>query len=70
MAPLPKTRGGLAAAGYKYSTKGKCRKCPATVQWFVTPSKAWMPFDMPDVNGEFENHWATCPAAKDFKRAK
>jgi len=70
MAPLPRTREGLEAAGYKYSTRGKCRKCPASVQWFVTPNAAWMPFDMPGPDGEFDNHWATCPARESFKKKK
>lgn len=68
MAALPNTRAGLEAAGYKYSTKGKCRGCPAQIQWFVSPKKQWMPFDMPDEKGEFINHWATCPSRKSFKR--
>lgn len=64
---FPNTREGLIEAGYTFSTKGKCRGCPAEIQWFVTPIKRWMPFDMPDDKGEFLNHWATCPARKSFK---
>lgn len=64
---LPNTRDGLEAAGYKFSTNGKCRGCPAQIQWFVTPGKRWMPFDMPDEKGEFLNHWASCPSRKSFK---
>jgi hypothetical protein len=29
-----------------------------------------MPFDMPNADGEFENHWATCPAREAFKKKK
>jgi hypothetical protein len=68
MAALPKTREGLEAAKYRYSTQGKCRGCPAQIQWYVTPNGSWMPFDMPDEKGEFENHWGTCPGRKSFKR--
>ncbi len=70
MAALPNTRESLTATGYKFCTNGKCRKCPAQIQWFVTPKNAWMPFDMPTADGSFENHWATCPAAKAFKKEK
>lgn len=66
--PLPKTREGLEAAGYKFSTKGTCSGCRAEVQWFVTPLKRWMPFDMPGPDGEFLNHWATCPQRDRFKK--
>lgn len=65
--PFPNTRDGLIDAGYKFSRLGKCSGCPAQIQWYVTPGKRWMPFDMPDANGEFLNHWATCPASKSFK---
>jgi hypothetical protein len=70
MAGLPNTHQSLVAAGYTFSSKGQCRKCPALIQWYTTPAKKWMPFDMPNADGEFENHWATCPAREAFKKKK
>ena len=64
------TRASLEAKGYEYSKIGKCSKCPAQIQWYVTPKGSWTPMNMPDAEGKFETHWATCPAAKSFKRNK
>ncbi len=59
---LPRTREGLEAEGYKYSTRGKCKACQADIEWWVTPKKAWMPF-----NKDLEVHWVTCPYRDRFK---
>lgn len=68
MAPLPRTREGLEAVGYKFSTMGSCRGCGVQIQWYVTPEKKWMPFDRANQMGEFENHWGSCPARQRFKK--
>ena len=62
------TRASLEAKGYRFSSKGICKGCKADVQWYVTPKSAWTPMNMPDAEGKFENHWATCPSAKSFKK--
>ena len=45
--------------------RGTCKGCGATIWWVITPKGKKMPQDA--TGGP---HWATCPKAKDFKKAK
>ena len=44
----------------------KCRGCGAQIGWAKTEKGKWMPFD-PDEH--VTSHWASCPKAKQFKKA-
>ncbi len=68
--PFPRTIEALEAAGYRYGTNGQCRGCGSQIQWFSTPAQKWMPFNMPNQMGEFDNHWSTCPVRGRFKKEK
>jgi hypothetical protein len=69
--PFPKTRDALIAAGYRFDNHAKCRGCQAEIEWWITPKGSKMPFDLMQ-RGESEAiaHFATCPAAEEFRRGR
>ena len=81
--PLPDTLPELAIAGYVHNGNGQCAACRAPIEWFQTPKGHTMPFSKKKqvVVGQFsmyertaetkyEPHWASCPAAHQFRRKK
>ncbi len=62
--PFPRTDNDLAAAGYEFDNKSKCRGCGAEIAWYRTPKGKAIPLD----EGTLEPHWATCPKAKDLRK--
>ena len=66
---FPKTRDELVASGYVFDNHAKCRgkKCRAEIEWWITPKKKKMPFDlMPHGASPAKPHWGTCPDRKDY----
>jgi len=78
--PLPTKREDLISAGYEFDNEGRCRRCGALVEWWITPNGKRMPMSVKEVRErdspiapikEYQRipHWADCPNAKDFKSA-
>jgi hypothetical protein len=67
--PFPETLEELKNAGYIFSNQANCRGCGAAIEWFTTPSGKKMPFDV-DKDGNIESHFATCPKADTFRKAR
>lgn len=61
--PFPRTDIDLAAQGYVFENKAKCRGCGADIEFWLTPKGKHIPLDA----GTMEPHWATCPKADDFR---
>lgn len=68
----PATRKELYAWGYTRDIQKparKCKRCPAMIELWQTPTKTWMPLE---VTKEDKNllicHFATCPNANEFRR--
>jgi hypothetical protein len=69
--PFPQTREALKAAGYCFDNHARCRGCGAEIEWYFSPKGSKMPFDlMPEETSPAITHFATCPNAEDFRRAK
>lgn len=52
-----------------------CGRCPARIVWTITARGKRMPIDARPVVDEpglvlYEPHWATCPAAGEFRRGR
>lgn len=65
--PFPTTLEELVKAGYTFANDGTCRGCGARIEWWDTPNKKKMPFDVNE-DGNCESHFATCPDAKRFRK--
>jgi hypothetical protein len=64
--PFPKTDTELAAQGYSFNSRGRCKGCNAEMEWWNTPKGKLIPLDP----GTLEPHWATCPVADRFRGQK
>ncbi len=64
--PLPTNAIDLQLAGYKFSDKGQCSKCRASIEWWITPKNRKTPLD----SGTLITHFATCPNAAEFRKKK
>jgi hypothetical protein len=68
--PFPETRRLLKEAGYKFETNKTC-PCGAAMELWRTPKDQLMPMNpMSDDDAKAESHFATCPKAVQFRRAK
>jgi len=67
--PFPKTADEAEAQGYRFDRPAFCGGCGASVLWFRTPKKKFIPIDGSN-DGQFVPHWATCPKADDFRRKR
>lgn len=68
--PFPQTKRELEAAGYHFITRKTC-PCGSEMELWLTPNDATMPMNpMSDDDARAESHWATCPKAAQFRRAK
>lgn len=63
MSAFPKTDTDLAAQGYEFENKARCKGCQAEIEWWRTPKGKHIALDA----GTLEPHWSTCPKAKDFR---
>jgi hypothetical protein len=70
--PLPTDRKGLESDGYRFINAGTCRGCSAPMEWWKTPHGYSAPFVVRLVDGveKVLPHWADCPEAKKFRKAK
>lgn len=67
---FPDTRASMKAAGYDYIEEKTC-PCGARMELWRTPNGAAMPMDpMSDDQSEAKSHFATCPLASSFRRAR
>lgn len=66
---FPVRRKELVAAGYRDScTRGSCRSCGASFEWWWTPNENWMPVsNLP--NGLLQPHHIDCPDAQRYRDA-
>lgn len=80
---LPDTLVELAEAGYRHQSNGRCSACGVKLYWFLTPKNRLMPFNLKAElmvsedtiyrqrsNTRYEPHFASCPEAKRFRKAK
>lgn len=68
--PFPTTRLELKLAGYDFIAIKTC-PCGATMELWDTPAGKTMPMNpMESDQSEAVSHWATCPKAQQFRRAK
>lgn len=65
----PATREELRAAGWAHLRDGWCARCPARVEWWATKNGKRAPLVEVD-GGKLQSHFADCPAAAAFRRAK
>ena len=68
--PFPATLSALEAAGYTYSNQAQCRACLRLIEFWVTPLGRRIPIDAMSMGADAPvvSHFATCPAAGDFRR--
>jgi hypothetical protein len=66
--PFPKTESELAAQGYVFENRARCRaeSCQAEIEWWLTPKGKRIPLDPCTM----EPHWSTCPESGKFRRDK
>lgn len=62
----PRSHEEMGAAGYIYSGESTCRACRARILFYRTPNGGKIPINPKD----FTTHFATCSAAKDFRKVK
>lgn len=68
--PFPMTRRLLKAADYTFVAIKVC-PCGATMELWRTPNDQVIPMNpMSDDDAKAESHFATCPKAKQFRKAK
>lgn len=68
--PFPATKKLLEEAGYKFVTNKTC-PCGALMELWCTPKDSLIPMNpMGDPEAKAESHFATCPKAVQFRRAK
>jgi hypothetical protein len=68
--PFPATRKELKEAGYDFLAMKTC-PCGASIELWHTPTDQTMPMNvMENDDSKAESHWATCPKAAQFRRAK
>ena len=72
---FPATAEQLKASGYEYDNDARCRGCGEAIEWWITPAGKKMPMTVVctatihRATGDVrEPHWASCPAAGDFRR--
>lgn len=62
-------------AGFEFKSPGQCKSCKAPIEWWLTTTKKWMPFNLP-VNSRGSDaykderaicHFITCPDAKEHR---
>lgn len=69
--PLPDTLPELQIAGYRHDGVGRCSRCDARMEWFVTPKGRRMPFSLkPGTETKYQAHFASCPFASHFRKKK
>jgi len=64
--PFPSSESELLASGYTLFKKTYCRKCGVPIQFWNTPNNKLMPMNQ-DLK---DSHFATCPAAEEFRKGK
>ena len=68
--PFPATKAAMLEAGYKYLVNKTC-PCGDSMELWLTPNGATMPMNpMREADAKAESHFATCPKAAQFRRAK
>lgn len=69
--PFPRTREALEEAGFHRRCYTRCSGCNAAMEFWKTPTGKSLPFDpMPDGDSRAVSHFATCPVAERFRKAK
>jgi hypothetical protein len=57
--------------GYVFSNHANCRSCKAEIEWWETPTKKKMPFDlMLTGNAPAITHFTTCPNADAHRKPR
>lgn len=64
---FPVTEAAALAAGYSLAYRTTCLACGETIRFFETPKGKYIPIN---VGPKFESHFATCPAAKSFRKER
>jgi hypothetical protein len=74
---FPADASELRAAGYEYDGDGRCRACGEALEWWITPKGKKMPLSRVKVGDQLKQnveklqpHFADCPEADAFRRAK
>jgi hypothetical protein len=70
---FPATEAELVSGGYVFRFATRCtgHTCSAMLRWYQTPNGKRMPFSLaPGSTTLLEAHWASCPDAKDFRKAR
>jgi hypothetical protein len=65
---MPTTKEEAKRQRYGYMKMGQCRGCGAPIEWWLTALNKFMPVEPHET--EFKSHFATCPQATDFRRAR
>jgi hypothetical protein len=69
--PFPKTYDELIHGGYVYSGQARCKDCNERIEWWITPEKHAMPFDLIiDPSVPVSPHLATCSHVEQFRKPK
>lgn len=66
---FPMTLDELRKAGYRFLEHSHCKACRSVIEWWKTPAGKHMPMDVTDA-GVAQAHWATCPRAAQFRKAR
>jgi hypothetical protein len=64
---FPATEEAALAAGYVLGYTTTCLACGKPIRFFKTPKGKHIPMN---AGPKFESHFATCPAASSFRKAR
>jgi hypothetical protein len=67
--PIPNRREDLKSFGYEFLDKAFCSGCDQAIEWWSTPNRKKMPFEVIVVDDRdwLVPHWNTCPVADRFR---
>jgi hypothetical protein len=68
---FPKNRREMIAQGYMPAGRDRCRVCPVTIEFWITPYGRRIPMNsMPSDDSLAVSHYATCKEPERFRRKK
>lgn len=78
---IPEGKKDLELMGYVFDNEAHCRGCGEPIEWWITPRGKKMPMTVQEVRErdspicpvkEYRRvpHWAVCPQAADFRKAR
>lgn len=67
--PFPTNLDQLRDAGYRHENCARCRACKVSIEFWRTPLGKIIPLEIDD-KGKVTPHFANCPEASQFRKAR